>query len=600
MTSLFQTLTPSITGNGLIREPQIEAYESLSAYAQDAVQAEREVGIVLPVGCGKSGTITLTPFAFKSTRALVVAPGLSIADQLEQDFNPSNPNMFYHKCKVLTKGPYPEPVEIRGTTTNKSDLEEADVVITNIQQLQRQNNRWLEILPKDFFDLIIFDEGHHSVAATWETLKAKFPQARIVNFSATPLRADGQMMAGKILYSFPISKAIQAGFVKRLKAVQLNPQTLRYVRRGEAEEIEVSLDEVKRLGEEEADFRRSIVTSEETLATIVDASIHELNKLRAETGERRLKIIASALNFEHCRQIVEAYSARGLRADYVHSRQDAPANTRVMERLESHQLDVIVQVRKLGEGFDHPYLSVAAVFSIFSNLSPFVQFVGRVMRVIEQNAPSSPLNQGTVVFHAGANIARQWSDFQQYSSADQEYFDQLLPLEFVEPSNGGQAREFVPYTGEGDPLEVKAQSEVHLEELQLLADDEGEAIRLLKERGIIPDSFNPASEVLQPVATTKVARRQAMRAGLDMRIRTESARILAARGINPGGRELDKKRLGRPNLIVLKSAIDKAVNSSVGRDSGNRSEFSQTELDSIDANFQDIVNLAWKEVSDGN
>jgi len=600
MTSLFQTLTPSITGNGLIREPQIEAYQSLLAYAQDAAQAEREVGIVLPVGCGKSGTITLTPFAFKSTRALVVAPGLSIADQLEQDFNPSNPKMFYHKCKVLTKGPYPEPVEIRGTTTNRSDLEEADVVITNIQQLQRENNRWLEILPEDFFDLIIFDEGHHSVAATWETLKAKFPQARIVNFSATPLRADGQMMAGKILYSFPISKAIQAGFVKRLKAVQLNPQTLRYVRRGETEEIEVSLDEVKRLGEEEADFRRSIVTSEETLATIVDASIHELNKLRAETGERRLKIIASALNFEHCRQVVEAYSARGLRADYVHSRQDAPANKRVMERLESHELDVIVQVRKLGEGFDHPYLSVAAVFSIFSNLSPFVQFVGRVMRVIVQNAPSSPLNQGTVVFHAGANIARQWSDFQQYSSADQEYFDQLLPLEFVEPGKGGQAREFVPDTGEGDPLEVKAQSEVYLEELQLLADDEGEAIRLLKERGIIPDSFNPASEVLQPVATTKVARRQAMRAGLDMRIRTESARILAARGINPGGRELDKKRLGRPNLIVLKSAIDKAVNSSVGRDSGNRSEFSQVELDSIDANFQDIVNLAWKEVGSGN
>lgn len=600
MTSLFQTLAPSITGNALIREPQIEAYESLQAYAQDPGQVEREVGIVLPVGCGKSGTITLTPFAFKSARALVVAPGLSIADQLEQDFNPSNPRMFYHKCKVLVKGPYPEPVEIRGTTTNRSDLEEADVVITNIQQLQRENNRWLEILPEDFFDLIIFDEGHHSVAATWETLKAKFPQARVVNFSATPLRADGQMMAGKILYSFPISKAIQAGFVKRLKAVQLNPQTLRYVRRGETEEIEVSLDEVKRLGEEEADFRRSIVTSEETLATIVDASIHELNKLRTETGERRLKIIASALNFEHCRQVVEAYRARGLRADYVHSRQDAPANTRVMGQLESHQLDVIVQVRKLGEGFDHPYLSVAAVFSIFSNLSPFVQFVGRVMRVIEQNAPLSPLNQGTVVFHAGANIARQWSDFQQYSSADQEYFDQLLPLEFVEPGKGGEAREFAPYADEGDPLEVKAQSEVHLEELQLLADDEGEAIRLLKERGIIPDSFNPASEVLQPVATTKVARRQAMRAGLDMRIRTESAKILAVRGINPGGRELDKKRMGRPNLIVLKSAIDKAVNSSVGRDSGNRSEFSQAELDSIHANFQNIVNLAWKEVGGGN
>src|SRR6202011_494406 len=189
--------------------------------------------------------------------------------------------------------------------------------------------------------------------------------------------------------------------------------------------IEVSLAEVRRLGETEADFRRSIVTSTETLNTIVDASIRELARVRAATGENRLKIISSALNFEHCRQIVEAYTARGQRASYVHSRELGPANQRVMQQLENHQLDVIVQVRKLGEGFDHPFLSVAAVFSIFSNLSPFVQFVGRIMRVIEQDAPGHPLNNGVVVFHAGANIASRWEDFQQYSEADREYFDQL-------------------------------------------------------------------------------------------------------------------------------------------------------------------------------
>jgi hypothetical protein len=92
-----------------------------------------------------------------------------------------------------------------------------------------------------------------------------------VNFSATPLRADGQLMANRILYSYPIVSAIRAGYVKRLKAVVLNPRTLRYVRSEDGQEIEVSLDEVRRLGEEDADFRRSIVTSAETLNTIVDA-----------------------------------------------------------------------------------------------------------------------------------------------------------------------------------------------------------------------------------------------------------------------------------------------------------------------------------------
>ena len=350
----FQTREPSVSGNPRLRTPQREAYAELARFAGSPDEQEREVGIVLPVGCGKSGCITIAPFAFRATRTLVVAPGVKIAQQLHDDFDPARPDMFYIKCGVLNGQPYPEPAEIRGATTNRADLEESDVVLTNIQQLQGDENRWLQSLPNDFFDLILFDEGHHNVAQSWNTLKAKFALARIVNFSATPLRADGQLMVGRILYSYPVFRAIQEGYVKRLKAVVLNPQTLRYVRREDGQEIEVSLDEVRRLGEQDADFRRSIVTSTETLNTIVDASIRELDKRRQAVDNNRLKIIASALNYEHCRQIVETYRARGRRADYVHSREDSAANERVLQRLENHELDVIVQVRKLGEGFDHP------------------------------------------------------------------------------------------------------------------------------------------------------------------------------------------------------------------------------------------------------
>lgn len=82
----------------------------------------------------------------------------------------------------------------------------AYVVITNIQQLQGTGNRWLMTLPENYCDLILFGERNHSVARTWETLKQHFPAAKIVNFSATPLGADGQLMAG---YSYPIFGAIR-------------------------------------------------------------------------------------------------------------------------------------------------------------------------------------------------------------------------------------------------------------------------------------------------------------------------------------------------------------------------------------------------------
>lgn len=593
----FQDREPSINSNPNIRTPQRETYAALAKFA-GSVGDEREAGIVLPVGCGKSGCITLAPFAFRSSRTLVVAPGLKIAEQLYKDFDPTKLNMFYIKCGVLPGPPYPEPVEIRGTNTNRGDLDESHVVITNIQQLQGQENRWLANLPTDYFDLILFDEGHHSIADTYESLKAKFSAARIINFSATPLRADGQKMAGRVLYSYPIFRAIQEGYVKRLKALVLNPQTLRYVRRENGQEIVVTLDEVRRLGEQDADFRRSIVTSTETLTTIVDASIRELDRIRTDTGDQRHKIIASALNFEHCRQIVEAYRARGRRVDYVHSKEDGAANDAVIKQLEAHELDVIVQVRKLGEGFDHPYLSVAAVFSIFSNLSPFVQFVGRIMRVIKQNSPNNPLNQGTVVFHAGANIASRWEDFQEYSEADKQFFDQLLPMEDLDFRVANEIA-VAPVPRTPNTVTVRGQTGVLLEEIPLLDDDEAmQAIATLRARGYSPDDVRRAMEH-QPVPTTKANERQAARAALDMRIRTEVGRILGQRNMNPQGKELDKKHLNKTNFVIVKAAIDRQVNAAVRKGTGERHEFNKMELDIINARFMEFAAAAEKEVFSG-
>ena len=82
MTNPFQTRRPNIHGNQNIRAPQRETYQALRAYASNLAADDREVGIILPVGCGKSGCITLAPFAFRSNRTLVIAPGLSIAGQL--------------------------------------------------------------------------------------------------------------------------------------------------------------------------------------------------------------------------------------------------------------------------------------------------------------------------------------------------------------------------------------------------------------------------------------------------------------------------------------------------------------------------------------
>ena len=595
---LFQVLNPNVEENARLREPQKAAYAKLKAHFSGPGPA-REVGIILPVGCGKSGLITLAPFAVRAQRALVIAPGTNIADQLfQKDFDPGHDEFFYRARGVLTGDEYPEAAEIRGQASNLGDLDAADVVITNVQQLQGEDNRWLLGLPPDFFDLILVDEGHHNVAASWVQIRDHFPDAKVVNLSATPTRADGRVMAGQIIYSYPVVEAIAAGYVKRLKAVVLNPSTLRFVREEGGAEVEVSSEEVRRLGESDADFRRSIVNSKETLATIVDVSIQRLKRLRKDTGEGRHKLIVSALNHKHCIQIAEAFRARNMRVEHVHSNEDGAANTRVLKKLENHELDGIVQVRKLGEGFDHRWLSVAVVCNIFANLSPFVQFIGRVMRAVDQGAPGSPNNQGIVVFHAGANVAKRWDDFKDFSGADQDYFDKLLPTEEIPDFACGDEVEIEPdpAAAAAPAITIVGQTDVSLEEDELVPLDAEQQMALdLLLASIGPDQLIRHA-TLQRLTPRKQDQRRAAQKALDDEVKNGVGRLMARRKINPKARDLDKKYLGRENFKVLKAAADRTIAGLVGRPLGKRGELTHDEIERVRARLDDVLSEVETEV----
>ncbi len=582
----------SIAGNDALRIPQREGWEHIRDHFRRP-DASGEVGIVLPVGCGKSGLIAITPYAIRVRRVLVIAPGTRIRGQLGDDLRANSPTNFYQRCGVLSSDDeFPETAVVASGRVNMDDIRHCDVAVANIQQIAGEENRWLDELEPDFFDLILVDEAHHNTAASWQQVKRRFPDARIVNFSATPGRADGARMEGEIIYSFPVLRAIETGYVKRLRAKMLRPKELCYIDRSSGGERTIGPDEVRALGETNAEFRRGIVMSEETLGSIVDQSIAELRRLREETGEQRLKIIASALNYDHCIQITEAFRSRGLRAEYVHSR-EAQANERVFQQLENHELDVIVQARMLGEGFDHRYLAVAMVGSIFANLSPFVQFVGRIMRVIEQNAPSHALNQGVVVFHVGANVARRWNDFRSFSEADQDFFADLLPeAEEVAFSADTAEREFGG-AGGLDPVEVLEERGVRAADLSPIGDPRAaELLAQLTEIGVTPDQ---AAQEIRRLRMTRQDRREARRAALNERVQNESGGILGRLGMSPGGRTLDPRRRER-NFAWTAAQLHSRINEHVGGQSADRQNFTLDQLNAAHEALPDVVRQLEEEL----
>lgn len=97
----------------------------------------------------------------------------------------------------------------------------------------------------------------------------------------------------------------------------------------------------------------------------------------------------------------------------------------------------------LGEGFDHPTLSVAAIFRPFRSLAPYIQFVGRILRVIVQNDPSHPDNYGHIVTHIGMNLDEQLKRFKQFENDDQKFWEEVTGGKEPEPPRDvadGEAR----------------------------------------------------------------------------------------------------------------------------------------------------------------
>ena len=71
----FMFAESSIESNDLLRDPQREGH----AAAQDFFESEGKKAIMqLPVGCGKSGLISVLPFGISKGRVLVIAPNLTI------------------------------------------------------------------------------------------------------------------------------------------------------------------------------------------------------------------------------------------------------------------------------------------------------------------------------------------------------------------------------------------------------------------------------------------------------------------------------------------------------------------------------------------
>jgi DNA repair protein RadD len=419
--SFFLNLDFNIEANDALRDPQREGY--LRTYEFFRVGKNKAI-LQEPVGCGKTGLASLLPLGLAEGRVLIIAPNLTIRDGLYEAMDITNrQKCFWRKAGVLSQDQMiAGPLACTLDSGNISVATKSHVVITNIQQLATSVDKWLTQFPDNFFDMIIIDEAHHSAAASWQKVIERFPNAKVIHMTATPFRSDRQEIDGELVYRYSFRSATLKGYIKRLKASYVAPAEIEL---GFSDERgrSYTLDEVLKLKEEEW-FSRGVALAKLCNQHIVDSSLEKLEELRL-SGTRH-QLIGVACSISHAREIRSLYQERGYNADIIHSKLSDDEQAAIMTALRNGTLDCIIQVQMLGEGFDHPKLSVAAIFRPFRSLAPYIQFVGRIMRVIVQNDPTHPDNVGHIVTHLGMNLDQRLKEFKQFENDDQAFWDKVI------------------------------------------------------------------------------------------------------------------------------------------------------------------------------
>lgn len=585
----------SIDGNQSLRVPQIEGYEAAVKHFSGSGPWESAIEQI-PVGCGKSGLIALLPFGIAKGRVLVIAPNLTIRRQLTDDLDVTRPDSFYRKARVIQDSKAVPSVALLDGDANLSDAEGAHLVVTNIHQLAERVDRWLPEFPEDFFDMIIVDEGHHNVAPSWQGVFERFPNAKVISLTATPFRADEQPVHGEVIYQYSFVDAMQRGYIKQMVAVNLEPTEISFVYEGD--ERRHTLDEVLEL-KEEAWFSRGVALAPECNKHIADASIQWLEYLRNRTGFNH-QLIAVACSVAHARQVRDLYRERNLQAEVIHSGLDQGEREEILAALQNGTLDVIVQVQMLGEGFNHPPLSVGAIYRPFRSLNPYIQFVGRIMRVNTPNAPTHPDNEGIIVSHVGMNQDANWEDFKGIDESDQHMLHGWLEAEAATPpeTGGGPRRRLRPGMDVTQEIIDRFVSDHYFDRTDDAAIDN--LMSVMREQGMDPEVLGldrdelrrrvlvsreraGAPEELEELPVQPQQRRKVLRQQLREQTQTSASRICEALGEAPTGVRIANLggAPGQNNLGAAIARMHRAVNEKLGIDSGERRDLTLEEIETI-------------------
>ena len=408
--SYFKETVAYINGNKKLREPQREAY--IAAYEYFTENEKGEALIVLPTGTGKSGLISVLPFGISDGRVLIVTPGLITKQSVIKTLNPLENNFWINYDIIFDPEDMPVVVEYDADVLDES-LEKSNFVVANIHKLYKDSeNSLINRVPKDFFDMIIIDEAHHSAANSWKDVLQYFSEAKKIHLTGTPYRGDDEPIPGEKIHTTSLATAMRLKLVKWLRKSTVNSTEMYFYL--PKDNHQYTKEEVLEFKEAEW-IQRSVALSKECSELVIDESINKLSELKKLSPNVPHKILAVACSITHAEDVANWYHEKGMSVVIVHSQLEKEKLEENLFKIENHECNVVVSVNMLMEGYDHKYLSVLAIFRPYKSQNAFAQIVGRILRTIPEDEITDYAidNNAYVIYHQETGLDVMWQTFQQ-------------------------------------------------------------------------------------------------------------------------------------------------------------------------------------------
>ncbi|REJ90726.1 MAG: type III restriction endonuclease subunit R [Planctomycetota bacterium] len=370
-----------------LRPPQIGALHAIgshwSLYRHPAT-------IVMPTGTGKTETMLSALAAFGVGTMLVVVPTRPLKDQTIRKFT------TFGLLRDL--GVLPDDVEnpivgiISKRPRKKSDLRPyaaCHVVVATMSSLAQGTAAGLLDDLALLVDTLVVDEAHHIAAKTWRGFREAFQSRRVLQFTATPFRRDGELVDGDVIYSYPLRRAQTDGYFK--------PITFSAVHEIDPEDADQAIAE------------RAIGHLKDDLT----AGWDHLLMARCDTIERATSThgIYESLAPEYEPILVHSESAESVQN---------------LDKLRSGKSKIVVCVDMLGEGFDLPQLKIAAVHDTHKSLSVLLQFTGRFTRTSGKSVGDATVVANIADLRVSDALERLYSEDADWNHLLSEFSSQAV------------------------------------------------------------------------------------------------------------------------------------------------------------------------------